>query len=200
MNPSMNERVIHEKPEKFKKIRSRISSQGLRFVEDSIEKFDREDKPGLVMQLEFENAFDSIKWNFLFELLRKVNIGETFIKYVRCRYNDIYIYSNNNDGFTTNWFKLGRGVRQGCPISSILFILCVEIMRNRKNVNIKGIKTGQFEHKLKQFADDCSCFQRYIESIYTFIDCSKVFSQHSGLILNSEKSILLFRVVERQKK
>ena len=64
--------------------------------------------------------------------------------------------------------------------------------RIRKNKNINGIKIGESEHKLKQFADDCSCFLRNIESIYTLIDCIKSFSQHSGLKLNSEKSILFF--------
>ena len=136
------------------------------------------------MQLDFEKAFDSIEWNFLFEVLRKLNLGETFIRFVRCCYKDIYSCINNN-GFTTNWFKLGRGVRQGCPLSCFLFILCVEIMgtRIRKNENINGIKIGESEHKLKQFADDCSCFLRNIESIYTLIDCIKGFSQHLGLKL-----------------
>ena len=183
--------VIH--PDQSGFVKNRFIGEPIRFVEDLIEKFDREDKPGIVMQLDFEKAFDSIEWNFLFEVLRKLNLGETFIRFVRCCYKDIYSCINNN-GFTTNWFKLGRGVRQGCPLSCILFILCVEIMGNRirKNVNIKGLKIGEFEHKLKQFADDCSCFLRNIESIYTLIDCIKGFSQHSGLKLNSEKSILFF--------
>ena len=62
----------------------------------------------------------------------------------------------------------------------------------RKNENIKGIQIGQFEHKLKQFADDCLCFLRNIEFIYTLIDCIKGFSLQSGLKLNAEKSILFF--------
>ena len=145
------------------------------------------------MQLDFEKAFDSIEWEFMFEVLKKINLGETFVKFVRCCYSDIYSCINNN-GYTTNWFKLGRGVRQGCPLSCILFILCVEIMgtRIRKNIDIKGVKIGNSEQKLKQFADDCSCFLKNIESIYTLIDCIKGFSMQSGLKLNSEKSILFF--------
>ena len=158
-----------------------------------IEKFDREEKTGVVMQLDFEKAFDSIEWKFMFEVLERFNLGKTFVKFVRCCYSDIYSCVNNN-GYTTNWFKLGRGVRQGCPLSCILFILCVEIMgtRIRKNIDIKGIKIGNVEQKLKQFADDCSCFLKNIESIYTLIDCIKGFSLQSGLKLNSEKSILFF--------
>ena len=64
--------------------------------------------------------------------------------------------------------------------------------RIRNNSDVKGISIGAFEHKLKQFADDCSCFLKDIESIYTLIDCIKGFSLQSGLKLNSEKLILFF--------
>ena len=122
-----------------------------------------------------------------------MNIGEQFIKFVKCCYTDIYSCINNN-GFTTNWFQLRKSVRQGCPLSCLLFILCVEIIGNqiRSYSNIKGLKIGKNEHKLKQFADDCSCFIRNIESIYTLIETIKGFTAHSGLRLNAEKSILFF--------
>ena len=50
------------------------------------------------------------------------------------------------NGWRTKHFKLGRGIRQGCPLSALLFVLAVEIMadRIRKNDRIKGIR---FEEK-----------------------------------------------------
>ena len=67
--------------------------------------------------------------------------------------------------------------------------------RIRKKINIQGVKK-----ELKQFADDCSCFLKNIESIYTLIDCIEGFSLQSGLKLNSEKSILFFSwTMERQR-
>ena len=124
------------------------------------------------MQLDFENVFDSIEWNFMFQVLRKLKPGAHFISLVKCCYNNIYSCVNNK-GFTTNWFRLNRGVRQGCPLSCLLFILCVEIMGNKitNNSMIKGlkIKVFKFEHKIKQFADDCTCFLQNVV-IYIFID------------------------------
>ena len=77
-------------------------------------------------------------------------------------------------------------VRPGCPLSGILFILCVEIMgtRIRNNPNVKEIRI--------EASELCSCFLKNIESIYTLIDCIKGFWLQSGLNLNSEKSILFF--------
>ena len=135
----------------------------------------------------------------MFEVFKKMNIGEQFIKFVKCCYTYIYSCIKNN-GFTTNWFKLGKGVRQGCRLSCLLFILCVEIMGNqiRSNSNITGLKIGKNEHKLKHFADDCFCFIRNIESIYTLIETIKGFTVHSELRLNAKKiNPFLFRSMKK---
>ena len=174
-------------------VKGRYIGESVRFVEDLISKFDNENIEGIVLQLDFEKAFDSVEWEFMFEVLRKVNLGDQFISYVRCCYTDIYSCINNN-GFATNWFELGRGVRQGCPLSCLLFILCVEIMSNqiRNDRNIKGIFINGIEHKIKQFADDCTCTVKDIPSIYSLIESIKGFSLCSGLKLNAEKSLILF--------
>ena len=82
---------------------------------------------------------------------------------------------------------------KGVP-SHVSFFLCVEIMGNqtRSDNNIKALKIGKNEHKLKQFADDCSCFIRNIESIYTLIETIKGFKANSGLRHNAENAILFF--------
>ena len=143
--------VIHSDQSGF--VKGRYIGESIRFVEDLILKFDYENIEGIVLQLDFEKAFDSIEWKFMFDVLKKVNLGDQFISYVRCCYTDIYSCINNN-GFATNWFQLGGGVRQGCPLSCLFFILCVEIMSNqiRNNKNIKGIFINGVAHKIKQFA------------------------------------------------
>ena len=73
--------------------------------------------------------------------------------------NTLYANSQSkvmNNGWVTDPILLGRGLRQGCPLSPYIFILVAEILANkiRLNENIKGITIDGFEHKLSQYADD----------------------------------------------
>jgi hypothetical protein len=51
-------------------------------------------------------------------------------------------------------------IKQGCPLSALLFILVVETLANsiRKNPRIAGIKIGKTTWKISQYADDTTLF------------------------------------------
>ena len=65
-----------------------------------------------------------------------------------------------NAGEISPWFNLTRGLFQGNPLSSSIFILIIEIMGYliRSNSKIKGITVNDYEHKIIQFADDTNLF------------------------------------------
>ena len=96
--------------------------------------------PGLMVTIDFEKVFDSLSWNFLFKTLEKFNFGESFIKWVRLFYTNISSCIMNN-GVATPLFSVGRGVRQGDPLSPYLFILALETLLTAigQNQDIKGI-------------------------------------------------------------
>jgi len=81
--------------------------------------------PGILPSLDFRKAFDSIEWPFIMKTLDYFNFGIGVKKWVSTFYMNIESTVLNN-GFAIDWFKLSKGARQGCPLSSYLFILSAD--------------------------------------------------------------------------
>ncbi len=99
----------------------------------------------------------------------------------------------SNNGYLSEFFKVSRGVRQGCPLSPYLFILAIELLSHsiRSNRLIKGIVINHEEVKNTMFADDATfCMDGSKESLETLIYTIDNFANISGLRLNHSKSIL----------
>ena len=104
-------------------------------------------------------------------------------------YTNIQSYVINN-GMASDYFTLERGVRQGDPLSPYLFILAVESLAIsiRQNVDIKGIKIGNHEVKLLQYADDTTAILSDENSAKTLFQELQVFKNFSGLEIHSSKT------------
>ena len=84
--------------------------------------------------------------------------------------------------------KIEQIVWQDCPVSSSLFILCLEILSNYINTNamIKGIKINDQEIKQTFFADDATFVNDgSATSFETLVETLHKFRKISGLNLNS---------------
>ena len=109
--------------------------------------------------INFKKAFDSVDWNFLAKILEAFNFGPQIRKWMKTFYTDISSYVINN-GHASECFKSAKRVRQGCPLSGILFVLFTEILAQsiRNKNNIKGIQIYDKEYKISQYADDTTAF------------------------------------------
>jgi len=139
--------------------------------------------------LDFRKAFGTVKWGFIQNTLDLFNFGSNIEQWVKTFYNNTESSVLHN-GYTTNYFKLSRGVRQGCPLCPYLFILGAEILaaRVRLERNIEGITIFNAEHKISQFADNTSLFLKNIDSITNAIEILRLFGNISRLKLKLGKT------------
>ena len=144
--------------------------------------------PGLMVTIDFEKAFDSLSWNFLFKTLEKFNFGESFIRWIRLFYTNISSCIMNN-GVATPLFSIGRGVRHGDPLSPYLFMLALETLLTaiKQTRDIKGIVVENKEIKCITFADDLTNFLRDKESYDSLSSLLNTYGECSGLKLNKDK-------------
>uniref|UniRef100_A0A2D4H7V8 Reverse transcriptase domain-containing protein n=1 Tax=Micrurus lemniscatus lemniscatus TaxID=129467 RepID=A0A2D4H7V8_MICLE len=82
-----------------------------------------------------------MSWQFMIQQLKNMDFGENFIKMIQA------IYCNQTvkviiNGETTGNFNIDKGTRQGCPLSTLLFILMLEVLLRqvRQDQEIKGLK------------------------------------------------------------
>ena len=61
-------------------------------------------KPGIILLIDFEKAFDTIKWSFIIKSLEHFQFGPDFIKWIKLIYNDIESTVINN-GHTAGFFS-----------------------------------------------------------------------------------------------
>ena len=119
------------------------------------------------------------------------NFGPSFIRWIKTFYNGAKSCVINN-GYTSHYFDLGRGVRQGDPLSTYIFITVIGILMIsiRGNRSIRGIPINGKEIKLTSFADDVTTFLKDLDSFHPYCKITEFFSFPKATL---NKGIFLYR-------
>ena len=91
---------------------------------------------------------------------------------------------------TTDWFQIGKGVRQGCILSPCLFNFCVEyIMRNAGLEEVQaGIKIAGKNNNNLRYADDTTLMAESEEELKSLLMKVKEEGEKADLKLNIQKT------------
>ena len=108
-------------------VKNRHIRESGRLISDIIEITEIRNIKGFLVTMDIEKAFDSLDHNFLISALEKYGFGQNFILRVKILLNDQKSCVISG-GEATKYFMLGRGARQGDPISLFLFTLALEIL------------------------------------------------------------------------
>ena len=184
--------VINSDQTGFQK--NRFIGENIMLLNSILSYSDIEKIPGLLLFIDFEKAFDTLEWSFIEKTLNYYNFGDSLILWIKLFYTDISSSIQNN-GWSSDSFKLSRGVRQGCPLSPYLFILCAEILGAavRRDTLICGIKISDNECKISQYADDTTLIlDSTRSSIERSFELLNIFAKLSGLKVNYETTEALW--------
>ena len=134
-------------------------------------------------------AFDRVSWNFLFILHLRMNFSPEYIACVKLLYTNISSRVKINGTYSDS-FSVERGVRQGCPLSPMLYVLFSEALTAliNENPDIKGFVINTFEIKLSQFADDFTSLLIGDRSIFSLFKSLNSFERVSGALVNPLKT------------
>ena len=96
----------------------RYIGENCRLIYDILHFTEENNIPGILLLIDFEKAFDSISWSFLYDTLRYFNFGESVISWVKTFYNNITAAVTQNCCLS-EFFTIERGCRQGDPFTLI---------------------------------------------------------------------------------
>ena len=171
-------------------IPGRSISHNLLLLKDLIAYCNERDLPAVIISIDQMKAFDRVNWEFLFKTLQKFNFGPQFIQWIKILYTDVKSCVKVNN-FISEPFSLEKGVRQGCALSPLLYVLVAEVLACmiREDKDIHGIPLPDTnEHcKISQYADDTSLtllHKNSIEKAFTVLD---TYGKASGAKVNLDK-------------
>lgn len=157
----------------------------------------------MILKLNYEKAYDRVSWNFIFQILECRGFSEKWISWIRQIVVGAFVGVMVN-GEESSFFKPGKGLRQGDPISPLLFNLVSDVLtrmlfRASNAGFVKGLPSDFREGSilLLQYGNDTILFSSAEE--FYLINLKHIllwFEQLSGMRINFHKSDLIPMNVE----
>lgn len=155
-------------------------------VRQVLEKYNYYQLTYYVAFIDYSKAFDSLLHNNIWEALMDQGIEHKYIRLIR----NVYRHSTARIQLErkSDPFKIGKGVRQGDPLSPKLFSAVLEAIFRRLSWDNLGINVDGTSLTNLRFADDIVLFAKTPEDITKMIEDLATESEKVGLKLNPEKT------------
>ena len=130
-------------------------------------------------------------WGFLHRILIKFNFGPDFLAWIKLFYQDIESAVVINS-WTSSFFRPSRGVRQGCPLSLLLYVISIEVLAVaiRTSSRFVGVPLPNSleEYRCSGYVDDTTVAACTDASIVETFSIYGHYERASGACLNRGKS------------
>lgn len=165
--------------------------EGVLILHETIHELHRKKMDGVLLKIDFEKAYDKVKWSFLQQVMRMKGFDSKW-----CRWIDEFV-SRGSVGIKVNddighYFQTFKGLRQGDPLSPMLFnlvadMLAILIARAKEDGQVEGLIPHLVEGGISilQYADDTIIFMEHnLEKALNMKLILCIFEQLSGLKIN----------------
>lgn len=152
------------------------------------------DVDGVIVALDQEKAYDKIRHDYLWDTLNKFDLPDIFTNTVKSLYENAYTQVAIN-GMMSEPFRVTRGVRQGDPLSCLLFDMAIKplVCKIRQSETIEGLNIPGLQENIKinLFADDPTLYLNKndrLDLVETILD---EWCEVSGAKFNLEKTEII---------
>ena len=149
-------------------------------------------KTSISALLTMPKAFDYVDHNKLWEILPEMGILDHLTYLLRNLYSGQEATVRTRHG-TKDWFKIQKGIHQGCILSPCLFNLCAEYIMQNAGLDEEqaGIKIARRNISNLRYADDTTLMAKSEEELKSLLMKVKEESEKVGLKLNIQKTKIM---------
>jgi hypothetical protein len=180
-------------------MQGRYILDGVVTLHETIHELHRKKMNGVILKINFEKAYDNVKWSFLQHTLRMKGYSTEWRALIRNFVfgGSVAIKVIDDVG---NYFHMKKGLQKGNPLTPMLFnivanMLAIIIERAEADGQIEGVVSHHVDGGLLilQCADDIILFMEHdLEKARNLKLVLSVFEQLSGLKINFDKCELFF--------
>jgi hypothetical protein len=145
-----------------------------------------------IISIDFQKAYDSISHQSIAVILHHIGLPDKFVNIVKnlLKRSSACVKIGNQ---ITEFFKIKKGVKQGDPISPLLFNLVIELLnKNAKRIIIDPPNLNNFPIPICLYADDIVLFGKNDFQINQWCEILNKFQSAIGILINQKKSFTLF--------
>ena len=115
--------------------------------------------PLCVLTIDFQGAFDNLSYEYLFEVMRNYGFSERFRKHIWNIYSNATLSVQIN-GYSSCPFPIKSSFCQGCPLSMILYAMCLNPLLCTLENTLRGVRIGRHRARTSAvaYADDVTIF------------------------------------------
>ena len=108
-------------------VKGRKITENIHWAKDLTDAILKDDEEAAYIFIDQEKGLDHLSYSFLFKTLKQFGFGGYFIKWINIIYTDVYSRVEVN-GFLSDMIEIQKGVWQECPLSVLLYVLCIEVL------------------------------------------------------------------------
>ena len=143
--------------------------------------------------IDFKKAYDTVNRDILWHKLQNIGIKDKLFIAIKALYEKVLCTVRIN-GFNTDWFAVKCGLKQGCPLSPVLFSFFInDLALKIKSTNV-GVVCGEDIVSILLFADDIVLLAENPKDLQFLLDTLHHWCELNRMVINGTKSnIVHFR-------
>lgn len=167
---------------------SRNITASLCDLRDVVAFHDLLEQPGCLVSADIVGAYDNVRHDYMYAVMERMGFGRKFVQQIQA----IYAAGRTRvqvNGFLSPRFSVSRSVRQGCPLSSVMFSIAISPLVQALHSRLRGIDARDAHLAVTAYADDVTVLLTDNKDAATLKTTLTEFGEVAGLAVSETKTV-----------